>query len=180
MSPRFGKLANSFLSQSKTGKDPGFIESYRPVCLLACLGKFVDRIVMTRLDFVVEAKEILPNSQAGFRKGRTTKDPLLDLINDIHNLRAHIETGVDKSPITLLLLDLKKAFERVDPWILLRLVHRLGIPPCLVKWYRSFLITECKSQIRLLGIKMGETRSRGPTRLDLWSFTCFSPYISRR
>ena len=89
----------------KPGKDSGYIESYRPVCLLACLGKLVDRIVTTRLDFVVEAKGILPHSQAGFRKGRTTEDPLLDLVSDIHNLRVHTGKEVDKSPLALLLLD---------------------------------------------------------------------------
>ena len=99
----------------KAGKDPGLIESYCQVCLLARLGKLVDRIVTTRLDFVVEAKGILPRIQADFRKGRTTEDPLLDLISDIYNLRAHIGTRVDKSPIALLLLNLEKAFERVDP-----------------------------------------------------------------
>ena len=102
----------------KAGKDPGFVESYRSVCLLACPGKLVDRIVTTRLDFIVEQKGILPHSQAGFRRGRTTEDPLLDLISDVHDLRAHGKR-VDKSPLALHLLDLEKAFERVDPWILL-------------------------------------------------------------
>ena len=116
----------------KAGKDPGLVESYRPVCLLACLGKLVDRIVMTRLNFIAEQKGILPHSQAGFRRGRPTEDPLLDLISDVHDLRAHGKR-VDKSPLALLLLDLEKVFERVDPWILLRTLHRLGIPPYLVK-----------------------------------------------
>ena len=134
---RLGNLDCS-LPIPKPGKDSGFIESYRPVCLLACLGKPIDRIVTTRLDFVVEEKGILPHSQAGFRKGRTTEDPLLDLVSDIHNLHAHTGIKVDKSPLALFLLELEKAFGRVDPWILLRIMQRLGIPPYLVKWYRSF------------------------------------------
>jgi len=81
----------------------------------------------------VEAKGILPYSQAGFRKGRTTEDPLLDLLSGIHNLRAHTGIKADKSPIALLLLDLERTFERVDPWILLRVMNRLGIPLYLVK-----------------------------------------------
>jgi len=93
------------------------------------------------LDFIVEQKRILPHTQAEFRRGRTTEDPLMDLISDLHGLRgAHRGRRMDKSPIALLLLDLEKAFERVDPWILLRSMHRLGIPPYLVKWYRGFLI----------------------------------------
>ena len=51
-----------------------------------------------------------------------------------------IGSRVDKSPIATLLLDLEKAFERVDPRILLRTMQRLEIPRYLVKWYRSFLI----------------------------------------
>ena len=75
-----------------------------------------------------------------FEKGRTTEDPLLGLVSDLHQLRAHTGKRVDKSPLVLLLLDLEKAFERDDPWILLRTMERLGIPSYLVKWYRSFLI----------------------------------------
>ena len=86
------------------------------------------------VDFVVEQKGILPHTQAGFRRGRTTEDPLMDLVSDLHDLRgAPNGKRVDKSPIALLLLDLEKAFERVDPWILLRTMHRLGIPPYLVR-----------------------------------------------
>ena len=102
--------SDQFIPIPKPGKDPGFIESYRPVCLLACLGKLVDRIVTTRLDFIVEQKRILPHTQAEFWRERTTEDPLLDLVSDLHGLRA-IRQRVDKSPIALLLLDLEKAFE---------------------------------------------------------------------
>ena len=52
----------------KPGKDTGIIESYRPVCLLGCLGKLVDRIVTKRLNYVAEQEGLLPLSQAGFRK----------------------------------------------------------------------------------------------------------------
>ena len=57
----------------KPGKDTGIVESYRPVCLLGCLGKLVDRIVATRLNHIAETKGILHLSQAGFQKGRTTE-----------------------------------------------------------------------------------------------------------
>ena len=124
----------------KPGKDSGFIESYRPVCLLGCIGKLADRIITTRLSHIVESQGILPHSQAGFRKGRTTEDPLMDIVSDLHQLRAHNGPNYDKSPYVLLLLDLEKAFERVDPWILLRTMQRLGIPRYLVKWFRGFLI----------------------------------------
>ena len=51
----------------KPGKDPRYVESYRPISLLECLGKLLERIVTTRLEDVVERNQMLPHSQAGFR-----------------------------------------------------------------------------------------------------------------
>ena len=52
----------------KPGKDPRFVESYRPISLLECLGKLLERIVTTRLEEVVERNQLLPHSQTGFRR----------------------------------------------------------------------------------------------------------------
>ena len=47
----------------KSGKDLArLLESYRPISLLECLGKLVERIVATRLEDVVERSQLLPHS----------------------------------------------------------------------------------------------------------------------
>ena len=119
----------------KPGKDPRFIESYRPISLLECLGKLLERIVTTRLEDVVERNQMLPHSQAGFRRWRSTEDPLLDLVSDLHEVRARQS---DKD-LLVILLDFEKAFDKVDPWIMLRILIDKGVPIYLIRWFRSFL-----------------------------------------
>ena len=120
----------------KSGKDQKFLESYRPISLLECVGKLMERIVVTRLEDVVERNQILPHSQAGFRRWRSTEDPLLDLISDLHDTRAR----KGNKDLLVILLDFEKAFDRVDPWILLKTMRDVGIPTYLLHWYRSFLM----------------------------------------
>ena len=120
----------------KTGKDPKLLESYRPISLLECIGKLMERIVATRLEDVVEMNQILPHSQAGFRRWRSTEDPPLDLISDLQDTRARR----NNKDLLVILLDFEKAFDRVDPWILLKIMQDSGIPVYLLRWYRSFLM----------------------------------------
>ena len=115
----------------KSGNDPSLLESYRPISLLECLGKLMERIVATRLEDVVERSQLLPHSQAGFRRWRSTEDPLLDLISDLQDTRAR----KNNKDLLVILLDFEKAFDRVDPWILLGNYARnwnTSIPPPLV------------------------------------------------
>ena len=119
----------------KPGKDPRYIESYRPISLLKCLGNLLERIVTTRLEDVVERNQMLLHSQAGFRRWRSTEDPLLDLVSDLQDTRARKS---DKD-LLVILLDFEKAFDKVDPWIMLRILLDKGVPIYLIRWFRSFL-----------------------------------------
>ena len=107
----------------KSGKDPRLLELYRPISLLECLGKLMERIVATRLEDVVEMSQLLPHSQAGFRRWRSTEDPQLDLISDLQDTRAR----KGNKDLLVILLDFEKAFDRVDPWILLKIMRDIGI-----------------------------------------------------
>ena len=120
----------------KSGKDPKFVESYRPISLLECVGKLMERIVVTRLEDEVERMQLLPHSQAGFRRWRSTEDPLLDIVSDLHDVRAR----KGNKDLLVILLDFEKAFDRVDPWIMLKIMHDMGLPTYLLRWYRGFLM----------------------------------------
>ena len=52
----------------KQGKNKGKAESYRPISLLSCFCKTMERMVNTRLTWHLENKNILIEEQAGFRK----------------------------------------------------------------------------------------------------------------
>ena len=70
----------------KPGKPPESASSYRPVTLLACIGKVMERMVQKRLEYVAEEKDLMHEVQSGFRKGQGAIDVLLRVENHIRQL----------------------------------------------------------------------------------------------
>jgi len=75
--------------------------SYRPLCLLDCLGKLFEKILDTRLWRHLEDTGGLDDMQFGFRKGRSTTDAL-------NALRTTVKST--KLKIGILTMDIKNAF----------------------------------------------------------------------
>ena len=55
-------------------EEPKATVSYRPISLIACLGKIMEKIVADRLIFILESNHLLNDNQAGFRQDRFTSD----------------------------------------------------------------------------------------------------------
>ena len=105
--------------------------NYRGVCLLPMGRRIVARIAATRLKGWAEAMGLLDDNQAGFRKGRSTADAtqiMMRIQEDAIDLRKRggaTEEG-DLKP-TARLLDLTKAYPRVNKPALWRLLERYGL-----------------------------------------------------
>jgi hypothetical protein len=69
--PASWKKANIILIL-KPKKDKQHPSSYRPISLLSCLGKLLERIIKQRLMLELERRNILSQHQAGFRSGKST------------------------------------------------------------------------------------------------------------
>ena len=67
----------------KVGKDASLVESYRPISLLSCLSKLIEKLVYSRLYTFVENKNCLPIFQCGFRKNHSCLDVLTYLEHHI-------------------------------------------------------------------------------------------------
>ena len=87
----------------KPGKPPGFLNSLRPIVLLATIRKIISLIVLERMRPIVE--QFLPASQISFRQNRSTADVVW-----MHKLIiARIMKA--KYEIRVLGLDMSRAFD---------------------------------------------------------------------
>ena len=68
----------------KSGKDPSLAESRRPISLLSCLRKLMERMILNRLELWAENNNILSSSQFGFRKGSSTRDCIALLASQVN------------------------------------------------------------------------------------------------
>ena len=75
--PKIWKIAKIILILKKD-LDPKLPSSYRPISLLSCVGKLLERIINTRLTEWAESKNILVDEQSGFRKGRSTQNAIFN------------------------------------------------------------------------------------------------------
>lgn len=91
----------------KAGKPPSISSNYRPVALTLCLCKFMERIITNRIQWLIETKGLHHPSQAGFRKGRSTTDHIVQLEMDIKRSFAA------KKSTVLVFLDINSAYVKV-------------------------------------------------------------------
>ena len=90
----------------KPNKKPDDPNNYRPISLLCCLYKLLERIILTRLTPILE--EHLLHEQAGFRPGRGTEEQVLALTS-------LIESGFERKLKTgTVLVDLSA--DRMERW----------------------------------------------------------------
>ena len=81
--------------------------NYRPITFLSCVGKLFTAVINTRLENYVTVKNIIKNSQAGFKKDFST----IDNIFILHNLTDIVCKSKKKRFCSF--IDLKQAFDKI-------------------------------------------------------------------
>lgn len=115
-------------------KDPTNPANYRPISLVSCLGKLLERILLRYLlDEMIE-KQLLPKYQTGFRPGHSC----LDAASVLRDMVVHHGYS-QRDFVVVCLLDISKAFDSV--WIegLLCKLESFGINRSLRQLITSFL-----------------------------------------
>ena len=103
------------------------------ISLLNCLGKVAEKIIATRLSFLAKLIDLLDPDQIGGRRQNSAIDAVLSLVHDIQ-LAKH-----EKRVTSVLLMDIKGAFNHVSANQMLRICQKLQLPKSLCYWVKSFL-----------------------------------------
>lgn len=119
----------SIVTIYKNKGDRSDCNNYRGISLLSIVGKVYARVLLNRLQLL--ADRVYPESQCGFRTGRSTTDMIFSLRQLQEKSR---EQG---QPLYTMFIDLTKAFDLVSRKGLFELLKRIGCPPKL----RSMLIS---------------------------------------
>ena len=109
-------------------------ENYRPVSLTSVVCKLLERLIKDHLvDFLVKNNLINP-SQHGFLKARSCLTNILCFLEDVTKW---VDEG---SPVDIIYLDLKKAFDKVPHQRLLLKLKAHGIGNGMINWIEKWLI----------------------------------------
>lgn len=106
--------------------------NYRPISLISVLSKIFEVIFKIRLMKYLKENSILCKEQYGFRPNSNTQIALYDLITEI-------ESGKKNEKTAAVFIDLQKAFDSVNHFILLRKLKELGFSEQPMNWIRSYL-----------------------------------------
>jgi hypothetical protein len=107
--------------------------AYRPIALIECLGKILEKIVAKRLDFFAEHYGLVNRNQFGARTGSSTTDAGLSLTHDVHT------AWKNDLVLSTLNFDIKGYFDFVRKSKLCEKLYKKNIPLNYVQWVHSFL-----------------------------------------
>ena len=117
----------------KPGKEDYTIaKSWRPISLLATLGKILESVVAERISHAVETYGLLPTNHFGARKQRSAEQALLLLQEEIYT------AWRGRKIVSLISFDVKGAYNGVCKERLLQRMKARGIPEELCRWIEAF------------------------------------------
>ncbi|KAG5801061.1 hypothetical protein H9Q71_014357 [Fusarium xylarioides] len=130
----------------KAGKDDyEQPKSWRPVALLPCIGKLLEKIFTYRLKQLAVEHNLLPDVQFG-TPGKCTTKALQYLLNNVYSAW----TGKFRRLATLMGLDITGVYDRVERVKLMKILQDTGLPEWMLSFIWSFL-TDRSTDMRLPG-----------------------------
>ena len=107
--------------------------NYRPISILPCVSKILERVVQRQIISYLHKNDILSSAQSGFRPLHSTITTLLKVTDDwLHAMDRKEYTGA-------VFIDLKKAFDTVDSDVLIKKLNMIGINGTSCLWFKNYM-----------------------------------------
>jgi hypothetical protein len=113
--------------------DYSVAKAYRPISLLECTGKVLEKIVTNRINADILNHDILPSTQFGSWPHHNTVDTVATLVHQIQATRAANCAGA------LLLFDISGFFDNLNPERTAQIFHDKGFPLGVCQWVLQFM-----------------------------------------
>jgi len=140
----------------KSGDNDQFT-NYRPVSVLSCISKILEKLVHKRLYSFINKNKLLNANQFGFRENHSTAYALTKIVDIISQKLDLGDTVIGT------FLDLSKAFDTIDHDILIGKLNHYGIRGVSSLWFKNYLTNRKQS------VKIGNTVS------EMENITCGVP-----
>ena len=147
--PQFWRHALVVVIPKPDRSDYTLAKNYRPISLIECLSKLVEKGMSKRFLYDIDKYRLVPTTQFGTRAFSSTLDAGLTITHDIQcAIRA-------KRRCAALLFDIKGFFDTVHRERLVETIRNLGFSDGVARWTRSFL-TERRVTLTFNGITVAD------------------------
>ena len=143
--------------------------NYRPISIISSVAKVFEKIIFKQLFNYVNDFAILSPNQSGFRPNFSTSTALLKFTNGVSSAIDNVSTGA-------IFIDLSKAFDMVDHYLLLDKLQAIGLSKDSLLWFNSYLhfrsqcvsLHGCVSQSVIMEKVVPQGSSLGPLLFSLF------------
>ena len=115
-----------------TSGDSSSLSNCRPISVLPCFSKMLERIMCRRHYRYFQENKIVYSKQFGFQTGHSTYHEIIQSVEQIYE-------NFEENKYTLgVFIDLAKPFDTVDHKILLRKIEIYGIGGTTLRWFENY------------------------------------------
>ncbi len=147
---------------SKTERD-----NYRPISLLPSLSKVLEKVLVRQIVKYYEQNSLFPNSQYGFRTGRSTSQAIQDLKNHVDELNVR---GVEHAVV---FLDFSKAFDIINHKILYTRMKHYGFAEGAIMLIKSYLT----GRMQYVQLEGSRSKTRETDNIGCPQGSCLGPLL---
>ena len=130
-------------------KDKNKCANYRTISLLSNLSKIFERAMYARIELFLDEFNIIYSKKFGFRKKHSTNHALLSIIEQI---KRNLDNKIFSCGF---FVDLEKAFDTVNHYILISKLDHYGISGKSKDWITSYLSNR-NQHVKLNGVKSND------------------------